>query len=141
MHKKRNRDKEEELHHCEKALQETAQKAKEEEEESKTTGREEGFLKKQLEALDTLEEEKTELFQLKQEYEKECQLAEQLKEQEKLCQETEARWKKAKEKEEKALEQKKAGEQQYFQHLAGILAAELCEGEPCPVCGSHPSSQ
>ena len=67
--KKEQRQKEE-LHHCEKALQETAQKAKEEEERVKQLEEKKAFLKKQLEALDTLEEEKQQLFQLKQEYEK-----------------------------------------------------------------------
>ena len=34
-----------------------------------------------------------------------------------------------------------AGEKQYFDGLAGVLAAELRDGEPCPVCGSaeHPA--
>ncbi len=126
----------EQLQACEQELKKIEQIAKEEEGKKKHLEEKRNLLKKTLEDFAFLEVEKQQLFQLKEEYEKACQIKKQVKEQQKVYEETKGKWKKAKEKEQEALEKKEIGEQQYLQHLAGILAAELKEGEPCPVCGS-----
>lgn len=51
------------------------------------------------------------------------------------------RWRQAMERQARIMDDYREAQQLYFRNISGILAQELAEGQPCPVCGStlHPS--
>lgn len=93
-------------------------------------------LKKQLERWKNGEKEKEVLFQLRESCEKEQELFQKIQEQEKLLEETNRSYETACKERDHAAAKKAECDHFYLEHMAGMLAAGLREGEPCPVCGS-----
>lgn len=94
------------------------------------------YIQERQKALPEAEAQKEYLLLVKAEQEKAAILQQSMKEQETLC--TDFRQKIAEKtaEKEKAVEKRAMLEKQYLDNLAAILASELREGQPCPVCGS-----
>lgn len=93
-------------------------------------------LKERLETWKNMEKEKEALFQLRESCEKEQELIKKIQDQVKALEETNLSYETACEERDAAAAKKTECDRFYLEHMAGMLAAGLQEGEPCPVCGS-----
>lgn len=116
--------------------QEIARKKKEKQQIFCQAEQEIAALKKQLERWKNGEKEKEVLFQLRESCEKEQELFQKIQEQEKILEETNRSYETACKERDHAAAKKAECDHFYLEHMAGMLAAGLREGEPCPVCGS-----
>ncbi|HIX28560.1 MAG TPA: SMC family ATPase [Candidatus Blautia stercoravium] len=116
-------------------IQTRQQLAKKEADLQKQTEEAERILERQK-ALPEAEVQKEHLLLVKAEQEKAAVLQQNIKEQEILCADFRQKIKEKTAEKEKAVEKRDMLEKQYLDNLAAILASELKEGQPCPVCGS-----
>nr|WP_302695318.1 AAA family ATPase [uncultured Blautia sp.] len=93
-------------------------------------------LQKQQRALPDAEKETEYVLTVKAEQEKARHLQQEIEEQEKQCRIYKKEQAERKEELEICQKEKQIWEKRYLEHLASILALELREGQPCPVCGS-----
>lgn len=93
-------------------------------------------LKERLETWKNMEKEKEALFKLQESCEKEQELIKKIQNQVKTLEETNLSYETACEERDAAAAKKTECDRFYLEHMAGMLAAGLQEGQPCPVCGS-----
>ena len=93
-------------------------------------------LKERLETWKNMEKEKEALFKLQESCEKEQELIKKIQNQVKTLEETNMSYETACEERDAAAAKKTECDRFYLEHMAGVLAAGLQEGQPCPVCGS-----
>ena len=116
--------------------QEISQKKQEKQQMFRQIEQEIAALKERLETWKNMEKEKEALFKLQESCEKEQELLKKVQEQEKFLEETNMSYETACEKRDAAAAKKTECDRFYLEHMAGVLAAGLQEGQPCPVCGS-----
>ena len=116
--------------------QEISKKKQEKQQMFRQAEQEIAALKERLETWKNMEKEKEALFKLQESCEKEQELLKKIQEQEKFLEETNMSYETACEERDAAAAKKTECDRFYLEHMAGMLAAGLKEGEPCPVCGS-----
>lgn len=91
----------------------------------------------QKKTVENLETEKETVILIKAEKEKAAVICRSIEKQKEVCKEIEIFLESAIKEKETAKRAKAEIEQVYVKNLAFVLAADLKEGEPCPVCGSR----
>ena len=116
--------------------QEISRKKQEKQQMFRQAEQEIAALKERLETWKNMEKEKEALFKLQESCEKEQELIKKIQNQVKTLEETNLSYETACEERDAAAAKKTECDRFYLEHMAGMLAAGLQEGEPCPVCGS-----
>lgn len=116
--------------------QEISRKKQEKQQMFRQAEQEIAALKERLETWKNMEKEKEALFKLQESCEKEQELIKKIQNQVKTLEETNLSYETACEERDAAAAKKTECDRFYLEHMAGMLAAGLQEGQPCPVCGS-----
>lgn len=116
--------------------QEISRKKQEKQQMFRQAEQEIAALKERLETWKNMEKEKEALFKLQESCEKEQELIKKIQNQVKTLEETNLSYETACEERDAAAAKKTECDRFYLEHMAGVLAAGLQEGQPCPVCGS-----